>query len=873
MEELKYFFSYTRKDSEFVLKLAKELRAVGANLWLDQLDILGGQHWDSTVEKALKSCKGMIAVLSPESVASDNVMDEVSYALDEGKLVVPVVIRSCDIPLRLRRVQYIDFTADYDTGFSQLLRALGIEQNVQPLESTATQEPVVQEPSLPKQPEPTPDEQQIGLETEKAGSKSQKTKMLAAICIVALIAIVSTGVFLKYLQPKTYSLTATAVDGSITKSPDQASYNNGETVTLEAVPNPGYSFKNWSGELAGSTNPATLVMDADKSVTASFTLKTYSLTATAVDGSVTKSPDKTRYNHGEEVTLEAISERGYSVTNWSGDLSGSTNPATLVMDVDKSVTASFSPKEGDVATNSIGMKLVYIPAGSFLMGSSSSAAQLAREYDAPEESFTDEFPQHQVRISEGFWMGQTEVTQGQYKSVMNVQPWSRQPRVQEDANNPAAYMTWEDAAVFCRKLSQQEGKTYRLPTEAEWEYACRAGTTTRFSSGDSDSSLDEYAWYSGNSSNTMHPFGQKRVNAFDLYDMHGNVKEWCSDWYDEDYYSNSPSVDPNGPPTGASHSLRGGSWNWPEGGLRSSYRNHYYPVYRGDNVGFRVVHSKSGPHVEPDRGPERPEVAAEEPVEAAPLPKPGDVVTNSIGMKLIYIPAGSFVMGSRHSEAQLTKEYNQKEGYFASEFPQHQVRICEGFWMGQTEVTQGQYKSVMNAQPWSRNPVVEESANNPAIWVTWEDAAAFCRKLSQQEGKTYRLPTEAEWEYTCRAGTTTRFSFGDSSSSLGDYAWFENNAMFVDQKYAHAVGQKKPNPWGMYDMHGNVWEWCSDWYKEDYYAQAHRDNPKGPTTGTSRSLRGGAWNHGGEDLRCSYRRYSSPGGRHLNVGFRVVRSQ
>jgi formylglycine-generating enzyme required for sulfatase activity len=159
-EEFKYFFSYTRSDSEFVLKLAKELRELGTNLWLDQLDILGGQHWDSAVEEALKSCKGMIAVLSPDSVVSNNVMDEVSYALEKGKLVVPVLIRSCDIPFRLRRVQYIDFTADYDTGFSQLLRALRIEKTVKPPESVSAKEPVVSEPSLPKESEPTPDEQQ-----------------------------------------------------------------------------------------------------------------------------------------------------------------------------------------------------------------------------------------------------------------------------------------------------------------------------------------------------------------------------------------------------------------------------------------------------------------------------------------------------------------------------------------------------------------------------------------------------------------------------------------------------------------------------------------------------------------------------------------
>jgi predicted ATP-dependent Lon-type protease len=128
MAELRYFFSYARKDSDFVLKLAKELRAVGVNLWLDQLDILGGQLWDRAVEEALKTCQGMIAVLSPaESVTSNNVMDEVSYALEARKLVIPVVISPCDIPFRLRRVQHIDCTAGYDTAFSQPLKALHCE--------------------------------------------------------------------------------------------------------------------------------------------------------------------------------------------------------------------------------------------------------------------------------------------------------------------------------------------------------------------------------------------------------------------------------------------------------------------------------------------------------------------------------------------------------------------------------------------------------------------------------------------------------------------------------------------------------------------------------------------------------------------------
>ena len=227
------------------------------------------------------------------------------------------------------------------------------------------------------------------------------------------------------------------------------------------------------------------------------------------------------------------------------------------------------------------------------------------------------------------------------------------------------------------------------------------------------------------------------------------------------------------------------------------------------------------------------------------------------------------MMGSSDSVAQLAGQYDKKEKDFADEFPQHEVRISKDFRMGQTEVTQGQYMSVMNAQPWSGKAYVQEDANNPAVYVSWDEAVEFCRRLSQQEGKTYRLPTEAEWEYACRAGTTTRFSFGDSDSLLGDYAWFDGNADKVGQDYAHPVGQKKSNPWGLYDMHGNVFEWCSDYYDEQYYSNTPSIDPNGPLSSTSRSLRGGSWDNDVSYLRCSYRSDYRVN-RGLLVGFRVV---
>jgi len=238
-------------------------------------------------------------------------------------------------------------------------------------------------------------------------------------------------------------------------------------------------------------------------------------------------------------------------------------------------------------------------------------------------------------------------------------------------------------------------------------------------------------------------------------------------------------------------------------------------------------------------------------------PQQGDVITNTIGTKLVWIPAGKFEMG-----------------YFDNapeEKPVHSVKITDGFRMGQTEVTQGQYKTVMNSQPWSGKTFAQESAGNPAVYVSWNDAVDFCKKLSQKEGVTYRLPTEAEWEYACRAGTQTKYSFGDRQSLLGEYAWFTGNAYKIDEKYAHPVGQKKPNPWGLYGMHGNVSEWCSDRYDADYYSKSPTADPQGSTTGRSRVHRGGSWSSTPWGCRSAFRGDGiSPSLLDGSVGFRIV---
>jgi formylglycine-generating enzyme required for sulfatase activity len=223
------------------------------------------------------------------------------------------------------------------------------------------------------------------------------------------------------------------------------------------------------------------------------------------------------------------------------------------------------------------------------------------------------------------------------------------------------------------------------------------------------------------------------------------------------------------------------------------------------------------------------------------------IMTNSIGMKLVWIPPGEFQMGSNDDR-------NTK--------PIHTVKITKGFNMGVYEVTQEQYQKVMGTNP----SYFEGDDRRPVERVSWNDAVEFCKKMSELEkGKKYRLPTEAEWEYACRAGTTSQWSFGDNKSLLGDYAWYGGNSGGT----THPVGKKKPNAWGLYDMHGNVWECCQDWYAEDWYSMGPAENPLNESYGKKwgRVLRGGSCYYGASSCRVSYR---DPSTRGFTFGFRVV---
>jgi len=241
-------------------------------------------------------------------------------------------------------------------------------------------------------------------------------------------------------------------------------------------------------------------------------------------------------------------------------------PKNLVLDLGRGVT----------------MKLVLVPAGTFLMGS--AAGEEGRGYY--------DSPQHEVTISKPFYMGVCEVTQEQYEAVTGIDLCGYSERV---AFIPAGPVSWDDAIAFCKKMSSKVGRTVRLPTEAQWEYACRAGSKTRFCFGDDEKKLGDYAWYSHNTSGYSRPVGLKKPNAFGLYDMHGNLWEWCNDKAGESYGSSSSrrpvpkSVDPTGPATGSLRILRGGCHYSSQQECRSAHRLKYSPEYRYGSSGIRVA--------------------------------------------------------------------------------------------------------------------------------------------------------------------------------------------------------------------------------------------------------------------------------------------
>jgi len=356
--------------------------------------------------------------------------------------------------------------------------------------------------------------------------------------------------------------------------------------------------------------------------------------------------------------------------------------------------------------------------------------------------------------------------------------------------------------------------------------------------------------------------------------MHGNVWECCEDWYED--YPGDAQQDPSGPKSGSHRVIRGGSWLYDADNCRSASRDGGEPSDRSGNLGFRL--SRTGPlHSYPfTLGTPEPEL---EPIRGL-----HDTLRDgSEGPAMVWLPGGVFTMG-------------QDDSPYDDEKPAHSVRV-DAFSIGQYPLTFAEYGAFCAATG-REKPADRGSGRGerPVINITWDDAHAYCQWLGEQTGEHYRLLTEAEWEYACRAGSTTGWCFGDDEARLSDYAWYGENA----EGKTHPVGEKEPNAWHLYDMHGNVWEWCQDRFGGNYYEQlasalkqrvsgtgettngaavnasslreAASENPNGPESGSARVIRGGSWDGDAVDCRSAYRGGGEPSTRYNYLGFRLSRT-
>ncbi len=532
--------------------------------------------------------------------------------------------------------------------------------------------------------------------------------------------------------------------------------------------------------------------------------------------------------------------------------------------------------------------MVYVEGGTFMMGATAEQGN---------DAFDSEKPVHMVTLSP-FFISKYEVTQEEWIAVMGKH-MDRQYR--QGAKLPEEYVSWDDCQAFIQKLNKLTNMDFRLPTEAEWEFAARGGNKSRGYkyAGSNDPSI--VAWSSNNSNGMCQKVGQKMPNELGLYDMSGNVAEWCQDWYGR--YNNGTFTNPTGPSDGVERIRRGGHFSFSASYCRITERSSAPQDNRGlSPIGFRLArwvgkaagnmnkknsnkpkshtidknkltsngikivfssnvpsaslyiddvllgkvetyYLKEGSHILKLEAKgyitlkkciyiEKNNVIYVDMIEEISQDKRKQLLNNLIS-NMVYVKGGTFMMGA-----------TAEQGYdvFNDSKKVHQVSLTS-YSIGKYEVTQEEWAAVMGFIPSK-----EKDLQTPVAGVSWDDCQLFLKELNYLTGKSFRLPTEAEWEYAARGGQNSKGFRYSGSNNINEVGWYHDNS---NGETIHIIGQKKPNELGLYDMSGNVWEWCQDWY--DNYNEDKQFNPLGPSTGSQRVRRGGSSQEMGGTCTNSYR--------------------
>ena len=567
--------------------------------------------------------------------------------------------------------------------------------------------------------------------------------------------------------------------------------------------------------------------------------------------------------HGYDEEYSKVKNTTYSSTSSNNSVAKEENTNTPKENV-KIIASPTSPLKPltleSWVLKDLDLEMLKCPAGSFMMGSPDEIEKSYIDYDSHKREFGFDYGEkpHKVTITKPFYIGKFEITQRQYESIIGKNPTDD---TDKGDNKPVVRVRWVDAIKFCTLLNYKyenlipKGYKFTLPTEAQWEYACRAGTTSVYNNGyDDGTNIEEVAWFIDNSQRKLFPVGQKQPNAWGIYDMHGSVSEWCYDIYEK--YLESDVTDPKVSSDSPYHVYRGGSYRDYFTKCHSSARYGYDLKTYNIAIGFRVALV----------------LDEDEPVQVSTTPiKLESWTLKDINLEMVKCPAGSFMMGTPDTESLGEDEIL------------HKVTITKPFYIGKYEVTQKQYEDTIKTSSMMNSILKVDNLkikgdNIPISKVVPSLVTKFCSLLNEKykdilpKGYVFDLPTEAQWEYACRAGTVTSLYNGKnlttlagSCPNLDEIAWYDKNS----EKEPHSVGLKKPNAWGIYDMLGNVGEWCLDDY-EPYLNKDVIDPKVSIKKSSSRIYRGGSFSNNAIDCRSAARLSSSRVMASNNIGFRLV---